>query len=615
MINKITIQNFKSIKDKVEIDLKPITLLFGPNSAGKSTVVQAIHYMKEILERNNTDPGKTDLGGEAIDLGGFANLVHRKEGDPEDIYKNNPIVIGFQIQENDLLEPPHLEHDLLQNHGYDTYYVEFTIEWDDNALKPIVKKYDVHINGEFIGRIEMSGWNVDDFNKEDLTVVHKKKQAMYGIGIDMDESLSQPKYIISNLNLLHKNLQWDEESFNEDEESEIKINEFLENLPDTVALFERKENKRKEIQKVEDDLELLFNNPELKSKTDLNDKLSNLQDELESMVDLFVFYNDSAIPSINRINIKKQSNPNQFKYEDGKALDGYSNYENLPDTVAINDTLTQIFCTPILFLREVLSDFCYIGPLRKIPDRLFNIERTPMGNRWSGGLGAWDKLYRSYKSDKKEEKDLIKSVNKWLAELDTGYNISVKEYKEIEANDPLAMGLDDSGRLFEDGEDVRRSFENYPTLSRLQLIEEKNLIEITAKDIGAGIAQVLPIIVATVGWEGMLFAVEQPELHVHPAIQQKLADMLIPFTHHNRFILLETHSEHIMLRLLRRIEETTENELPVPEYELKPDDVSVVYVEPTDEGVEMTQLPIDETGEFTKQWPRGFFEERAEDLF
>ena len=36
MINKITLENFKSIKDRVEIDIKPITLLFGPNSAGKA---------------------------------------------------------------------------------------------------------------------------------------------------------------------------------------------------------------------------------------------------------------------------------------------------------------------------------------------------------------------------------------------------------------------------------------------------------------------------------------------------------------------------------------------------------------------------------------------------
>ena len=64
MITKITLENFKSIKDRVEIDIKPITLLFGPNSAGKSTVVQALHYLKEVL-RYNLDPGKTSIGGKS----------------------------------------------------------------------------------------------------------------------------------------------------------------------------------------------------------------------------------------------------------------------------------------------------------------------------------------------------------------------------------------------------------------------------------------------------------------------------------------------------------------------------------------------------------------------
>ena len=67
MINKITIQNFKSIKDKVEIDLKPITLLFGPNSAGKSTVLQAIHYKQRDLQRNNTRRGKEVIEGVEVD--------------------------------------------------------------------------------------------------------------------------------------------------------------------------------------------------------------------------------------------------------------------------------------------------------------------------------------------------------------------------------------------------------------------------------------------------------------------------------------------------------------------------------------------------------------------
>src|SRR3954447_12318032 len=74
-LSRIEIENFKGIGTAQIIDLKPITLLFGPNSAGKSTILQALHYLREILERRNADPDQTIAGG-LIDLGGFATLVH-----------------------------------------------------------------------------------------------------------------------------------------------------------------------------------------------------------------------------------------------------------------------------------------------------------------------------------------------------------------------------------------------------------------------------------------------------------------------------------------------------------------------------------------------------------
>src|SRR5688572_1729052 len=77
-LTALTLRNFKSIGDKpVRIEFKPITLLFGPNSAGKSTVFQALHYLSEILEHYNCDPGHTGHG--SLDLGGFQNLVHRHD--------------------------------------------------------------------------------------------------------------------------------------------------------------------------------------------------------------------------------------------------------------------------------------------------------------------------------------------------------------------------------------------------------------------------------------------------------------------------------------------------------------------------------------------------------
>ena len=78
MIKSISIENFKGIGDEVKLDLKPITLLFGANSAGKSTIVHALHYMREVLERGNLNPDKTIVGGQHVDLGGFLGLVHGK---------------------------------------------------------------------------------------------------------------------------------------------------------------------------------------------------------------------------------------------------------------------------------------------------------------------------------------------------------------------------------------------------------------------------------------------------------------------------------------------------------------------------------------------------------
>ena len=55
MITGISIENFKGIRERVELELKPLTLLFGPNSAGKSTILHALHYAREIFERHNLD--------------------------------------------------------------------------------------------------------------------------------------------------------------------------------------------------------------------------------------------------------------------------------------------------------------------------------------------------------------------------------------------------------------------------------------------------------------------------------------------------------------------------------------------------------------------------------
>ena len=62
-LKAISLENFKGIGTLQRISLAPVTLLFGANSVGKSTVLQALHYTREILERQNINPDVTIAGG------------------------------------------------------------------------------------------------------------------------------------------------------------------------------------------------------------------------------------------------------------------------------------------------------------------------------------------------------------------------------------------------------------------------------------------------------------------------------------------------------------------------------------------------------------------------
>ena len=75
LIKYISLENFKGFSDEVRIELRPVTLLFGANSVGKSTVLQAFQLVREVLESGNANIDRTIQGGDTVDLGGFKNFV------------------------------------------------------------------------------------------------------------------------------------------------------------------------------------------------------------------------------------------------------------------------------------------------------------------------------------------------------------------------------------------------------------------------------------------------------------------------------------------------------------------------------------------------------------
>jgi AAA15 family ATPase/GTPase len=66
MIHALEIEKFKGIADRQRIEFAPLTLLFGANSAGKSTILQALLYLHELLNHGTANVDRTELGGNAV---------------------------------------------------------------------------------------------------------------------------------------------------------------------------------------------------------------------------------------------------------------------------------------------------------------------------------------------------------------------------------------------------------------------------------------------------------------------------------------------------------------------------------------------------------------------
>jgi predicted ATPase len=120
--------------------------------------------------------------------------------------------------------------------------------------------------------------------------------------------------------------------------------------------------------------------------------------------------------------------------------------------------------------------------------------------------------------------------------------------------------------------------------------------------IGVGASQLLPVLVAVLAVQrDSVLLMEQPELHLHPAVQSRLADFFL-FARPDVHVVVETHSEYLVTRLRRR----------VAERRVKPTEISVVFVEQS-HGISIPRaLSIDEMGDMS-EWPVGFFDTQDDD--
>lgn len=236
-------------------------------------------------------------------------------------------------------------------------------------------------------------------------------------------------------------------------------------------------------------------------------------------------------------------------------------------------------------LKEVRSRFVelyekstYLGPIRRDPQRSYRFEDRHIRDVGTRGEFAPDLLRRLGGTPGGDGAERLAAISDWFEEH---------------------LGQ----RLIVQREGNKRSF------SLVLQSRDESRSQINLFDTGHGLGQVLPLIVHALATpaadDGGISVIEQPELHLHPAAHRDIADLMIQLHQHRprHRILVETHSENLLLRLRRRIVDET----------LMPTDVRVYWIEPGATGSVARRIDFNAEGTPTS-WPKGVFSEDYEEL-
>ncbi len=218
----------------------------------------------------------------------------------------------------------------------------------------------------------------------------------------------------------------------------------------------------------------------------------------------------------------------------------------------------------------------YLPPIRDVPPRV--------------ALEAEESSWRRLLSISDEKKERIDS---WLTDLGIGHTI------------------DWNGSRFSDK--MQHHFYIAPRLERTAARAGARALSVSLHDVGFGVSQILPVVLECGATESSdrrseksdVF-IEQPELHLHPKVQARLARVMVEsHREYSRRFFLETHSEHFVVRL--------QNEVAAGN--ISRDSVRVHWVNAQlfdEQGIRMppvTHMQLDSKGRFEIPWPEGFFDE------
>ena len=579
---KIGLQNFQGIGAYTEIPIAPITLFYGPNSAGKSTVADAFEFLSRTLSGKNQENWKIDLDKHA--------RRNRKERPLSEGYIGDPADVVFTVEGS----VPDIESG----------------QWDREYWGPSWGISRKHTAYQYVAWIkELKGLDqvfVEgkkfDYQIHFAEVDGKLRLSRSLLTIDGQPLFKTENYTPSGFNFLGFNIRH-------------PAYQKLDELDGLIRLIYNKEI-------------------ETGYYYDCDDRLEEIIDDKGICWLTFPYFkSDDTFSSFSPL-----------QWYDPEKNDYYFNFtKEMEDQLGkMRDYLEFFLVLPAKWVSDS-CDIHAVPPLRPFPEIHYVVPPLPYTEDHEGvarlDLGlvesvndCWPHLavdvsgrgFCRYR-DGVSALSFINSILDSRDFLETGYII------DGDAKFNFLLDLDELSNFINlDPTSRQEALEKTPVIVDLYLKYQPEKFRVAIADVGVGISQVIPVLFGC--WQAMNgqynVHIQQPELHLHPKLQAQLADVFIKCVNESescRIFLLESHSEHLLLRLLRRIRETNQTENPTGNVldigkarsrTLNAEQVSVVYVKKDKNGLTtMKPLRLADDGEFIDRWPDGFFTDRDIELF